>query len=446
MKKFIKRGLTIALAITHCMANEASGMDFRRHIFQLSDGTFQIEDEGFRWRNSFNFNINLGTGPVAVENWFFRNEAGFVMHETQADGIHVALSTIVNNIIDHADPIGSITHMATAAVTVVIKNPNNQHLEAYSEVIRDKSSGIAGGGDLPDAPAVAIPAGNTNPTANICDQITQTYSMFYTNTKIPNGITSTRLHLQSIANDLVDAQISTQQTNGGRYSCCEGQIVARLFDTHPPFGSTPLFHRVLSDLITEANNHPGGETEITQSDIILVILHIHSHFDPCAKCSKVLSGLSRQMNMPATLRKRPMKDLLSTQYFVGTEEQVGNLNHFFTQLDTGEAYFLIEVSSDMPYNFNGGNVCSCAELAGKDANIENETINIRNDGVINFNNSGMLSIPYPNKNWYFPLTFPPYVVYGRVNGDGQVTIPENCGHAGAHPDFHETPTELPAVQ
>lgn len=91
--------------------------------------------------------------------------------------------------------------MATAAITVVIKNPNNQHLEAYGEVIRDQSGGIAGVG-LPDAPAVAIPAENNNPAANICDQIAQTYSMFYTHIKIPNG-TSTRLHLQSIANDLV---------------------------------------------------------------------------------------------------------------------------------------------------------------------------------------------------------------------------------------------------
>lgn len=113
----------------------------------------------------------------------------------------------MDNIILNADPAGSITHVATAAITVVIKNPNNQHLEAYTEVIRDQSGGAAGG-DLPDAPAVSIPAGNNNPTANICAQITKTYSMFYTDKKVPNN-TTTRLHLQSIANDLVDAQIST---------------------------------------------------------------------------------------------------------------------------------------------------------------------------------------------------------------------------------------------
>lgn len=98
-EKTYQKNFNYSTKITHCIMNDVSGMDFRRHIFQLNDGAFEIEDEGFRWRSSFNFNINLGEGPVAVENWFFRNGAGFVVHETQADGIHVALSTIVNNII-----------------------------------------------------------------------------------------------------------------------------------------------------------------------------------------------------------------------------------------------------------------------------------------------------------------------------------------------------------
>lgn len=140
-----------------------------------------------------------------------------------------------------------------------------------------------------------------------------------------------------------------------------------------------------------------------------------------------------------------MKQLLFTQHFIGNEDQAGVLTDFFEKLNTGEAYFLIEVSSDMPYNFNNGNICSCTELAGKDSNVENENINIRDAGIIDFD-SGTLSIPYQNKNWYFPLTFPPYVVYGRINEEGQVTVPENCGHAEAHPNFHGAMTKLPSVQ
>lgn len=99
MKKYIEKTLIIALAIMHCTITDILGMDLRRHIFQLSDGTFQIEDEGYRWRNSFNFNINFDDGPVAIENWFFRNAGEFAPHATQSNGIHSALSTIVNDVV-----------------------------------------------------------------------------------------------------------------------------------------------------------------------------------------------------------------------------------------------------------------------------------------------------------------------------------------------------------
>jgi hypothetical protein len=69
--------------------------------------------------------------------------------------------------------------------------------------------------------------------------------------------------------------------------------------------------------------------------------------------------------MPATLRRPSTKYLLSTQHFVGNEEQAGALTDFFFA-NNGDIYFLIEVSSDMSYNFNNGNVYSGAELAGKD--------------------------------------------------------------------------------
>ncbi|KAG4085593.1 hypothetical protein H8356DRAFT_1335295 [Neocallimastix lanati (nom. inval.)] len=199
--------------------------------------------------------------------------------------------------------------------------------------------------------------------------------MFYTNTKFTND-TSTILHLQSFANDLVDTQIPIQHAN-----------------------RVPLF--------SIGNKQSSRETEIIQTNIFLV-----------------LSGLSRQKNMPATLRRPSTKYLLSTQHFVGNEEQAGALTDFFFA-NNGDIYFLIEVSSDMSYNFNNGNVYSGAELA-----------------VINFNNSGILSIPYPNKNWYFLLSFPLYVVYERINGE-QVS---NCGHTKAHLNFHEAMPDLPIVQ
>lgn len=79
----IRKMLVVALTTMYCTITNIFCIDFRRHIFQLDNGNFYVEDEGFRWRSSFNFNINLGNGPVAVANWFFRNEAGFVVHEKQ---------------------------------------------------------------------------------------------------------------------------------------------------------------------------------------------------------------------------------------------------------------------------------------------------------------------------------------------------------------------------
>jgi hypothetical protein len=48
--------------------------------------------------------------------------------------------------------------------------------------------------------------------------------MFYTNTKFTND-TSTILHLQSFANDLVDTQIPIQHANRGKNLYFEGQII-----------------------------------------------------------------------------------------------------------------------------------------------------------------------------------------------------------------------------
>lgn len=103
-KKMLKTfglSVVIALVTTVCLIKDASCIDHRRHLFMLPNGVLQIEDEGFRWRNSFNFNLG-----APIINWFFRNGAGFVAHATQADGIHAALSTIVNNIAALPPPPG----------------------------------------------------------------------------------------------------------------------------------------------------------------------------------------------------------------------------------------------------------------------------------------------------------------------------------------------------
>lgn len=308
-------------------------------------------------------------------------------------------------------------------------------MEVYSEIIRDSAGG------LPNAPAVSIPStGNgNNPLPAHCNAIIGVpLSMYYTGVKVPNAIANTRAHVENTANNLIGAQIPLQGGDG-HYTCCEGQIVSRLFDTNPPTGADPLFPQVINDLIAEANlpAHHGGVApviQITDQHIVLVVLHIHSRFDPCAKCSKVLSGLSRQMNMTAAMRNQGMRNLLGIGNFagvpagpLGVPAAIPGIPNLLAHLNAGNARFLIEVSSNMPYIFNGvggiGQVCSCAELAGMDANLA-APINIPGLGAINFDINGniavnnSLTIPNNSRNWHFPLTFPPYVVYGRVTHPG----------------------------
>jgi len=208
--------------------------------------------------------------------------------------------------------------------------------------------------------------------------------------------------------------------------------------------SAALFPQIINNLIDAANlpvHHRGGNAlrkRVTQNDIVLVVLHVHSYYDPCAKCSKVLSGLSRQMNMPVAVglntQSPAMAALLDGVAFAGGDglPAFGTANGFadiadlVANLRLGATKFLIEVSSESEYLYHKNN-CSFAELAGHDNNTANPiTININPNvpTAINFaaTENQELSIPQgigvPN-NWSFPTTFPPYVIYGRISA-GQI--------------------------
>ncbi|MDR3285754.1 MAG: hypothetical protein LBS83_03670 [Holosporales bacterium] len=302
-------------------------------------------------------------------------------------------------------------------------------------------------------------------------------SMYYASTKVPVGPPAgvaanilagpVETHVLQTANNLLGAQIPAVipgpgAVAGGGYGCCEGQIVARLFDTNPPVDPAapgtllqPLFPQVIRNLLTEAEVQrvaAGQANPITGADIVLVVLHIHSHQDPCAKCSKVLSGLSRQMNMPEhdpanpnTTQTPAMTTLLNNWAGVGLNPVPVNIRipGLIENLHDGDAKFLIEVSSDVPYSFNlGGGIraCSHAEVAGQDGNGATPiNVNI-GGGPINFAGPAGPAVPVaaggavgPHQlailgGTFFPATFPPYVVYGRVVAGGGIAAPANpCG-------------------
>lgn len=446
--------------------NVANGKSHRFKI--LGDPNNAISDEGYRWRNSFNFNLNGDPFNPAI--WQFRgcdflNAAGafvgfegngFVNRNLWAgipvpgnmDGIHIALSNFVQGAMAAANAIGNnIQHMAAAAVTVVVRIPvglpNAGNLEAYTEILSD-SGGLAIG--LAGRPAVSIPIDHATgaPNAPECDAImgpvvgAPQLAMYYTNVKIPAICNNASAHLLNIATSVpafggIGLGIPTIAFGGNNhanenYTCCEGQIVARLFDTDSPVGTESLFPQIIGDIIDRVNNLYGVPEGINDANIVLIILHIHSFNDPCAKCSKVLSGLSVLMNSVAA---------------PGLEGIIGFTPGLLNNLANGQARFLITVSSNREYTHATGQ-CSEAELSGRDLNV-GLVMNVTTGAPINYreiappaNALNNLAIPNgitPNGNWTFPNTVPPYVIYGRIAAGGGVNggIPN---HIGAPPPNH----------
>jgi hypothetical protein len=322
-----------------------------------------------------------------------------------------------------------VNHMAAAAITIVIQVPGG-NLEAYTQVISDP-------GGLPalNGPALSIPAinGGGNPDTPRCARITALgNSMYYTNAKTPNG-TNVAAHLLTTITTAVAAGgigIPAAALGGAggvpapNYACCEGQIVARLFDRASPIAAgggaaaAPLFPQIIANLIAQANAIPRPvplAQPLGNENIVLVILHIHSHYDPCAKCSKVLSGLSKLMNSPAvTLPGGLVAIHASFNPLLAAAAGVPGLK-LFDNLGARNARFLIEVSSNEDYTIN--DVSSCAEFAGTDNNAANP-INITLGAAPA--NVAHIPLAIPNgftgvgANWIFENTCPPYVVYGRV--------------------------------
>ncbi|MDR1208079.1 MAG: hypothetical protein LBJ89_01870 [Holosporales bacterium] len=452
------RTIYLGLAIT-CFINEmfaAATVFDQEHLFDIN-GNVRIDDEGFRWKNSFDFTISCPTmnGFPALVNqapatWLFNGVAN-----QNANSVHTHLSDIVARIIA-TRPGNVINQAAAAAITIVIRNPNNGNLEAYSKVIEEDLETAPG---IAPAPAVAIPSGQLIPQK--CDAITGAgFSMYYTDIKQPPKVT--------IANHLRITG-TLFQSNVSEYHCCEGQIIARLFDTNPPTVTASALHQstirphsslfpiTIANLIAQAKaTQVANAAQITDAAIVLVVLHIHSHQDPCARCSEVLSGLSRQMNLRLydaavpehNKQAQKMTNLLRSWTNVG-------LLQLITNLENGNAAFLIELSSNKPFVFgtNHSNRCSSAEFSGQSGNT-GRIPNINISGVCpaaaqvqgQTNVANQLAIPRRllsnTTRWQFNPTFPPYVIYSRITpGMGAPTIgaPAACRTILHHPAIQAPP-------
>lgn len=274
-------------------------------------------------------------------------------------------------------------NIATAALTIIIEYPNVKnevHLKAFTSVVYD----IA-------VPNNALIAATTHLRKAV----------------IPEGAAVHYAYQAGVIAPALNNIIANFASNHDDTECTEKQLIARLF-TPGMEGGPGLFRHMVANLLAQANEVVNG-TPITYSSIKVVVLHIHTTKDPCAKCARLLAGVSRQMNMQphtaagldANKQTVAMTALLNAEFPIIADDH-DNPSNLIDNLANGNARFLVEISSNSHY---GVNECNHAECSGNDGNLQQQKIIMCNNGRLNF--AGVANLVIPNgvgvDNWHFPI-------------------------------------------
>ncbi len=374
----------------------------REHLFgyidQGNQANVTIEDEGFRWRNSFNFTINGQVIPP--QNWWFNktidtafidgteenidssNIDNFIFEKTNSYNNNYSSNFIHSHLAKIADKIKQINNCAsvtTAAITIIIEDNGNYY--AFSKMLCNDSNQIIVARTL-------------------------------TNNRNANALISyPDIRASSIKNILQDRQPNIACNVSNQYSCSEGQLITQIKNNN-----FELIKRIISELLAKAKQQ--CENVINYTNVKLVILHVGTTMDPCAICTRCSVGVSKCINenidnfLRSTDQGAPAGNMHNAKFFV----EVSTNGHYATgaQYDRRRAYILSNDKQDNFAAFGCGN-CSHTECAGHDGG-EAIPINIS----LNFPSVGELAIPYgriPQNNWALNRTFPPYVVFGRVDNN-----------------------------
>ena len=357
----LKRMLFIAvISISNIYAAPWSNST-REHLFGNPHNA-TIEDEGFRWRNTFDFNLQNHLGVnLPITNWVFdgviqwntpqspeifsRPTAVNWQANTSSNMIHRHLANIVHNV--NRIHRWKCVSVSAAAVTIVVENPAGV-FNAYSKILTNNQNNVY------------VSAIYEADTTNI--NLQQHVFSYFSVTDVEN----------------LNSFLSSNLPIG--YNCTEGRLIYNILQ------ATRLRWNI-DQLLTRAGQDGHPET------IKLIVLHIGTSMDPCARCTRCLAGLSRRINYGNNT------DVL---------DNPRGLNNF----NSINAKFLIEVSSGGHYltttayadNFAryGYGLCSHTECAGHDGQ-EGAVINIqlRNPGI---------PIPIP------PNPLPQAFVAPAVNG------------------------------
>lgn len=200
-----------------------------------------------------------------------------------------------------------------------------------------------------------------------------------------------------------DDSIKTLETNKFKYNYrdTEFQLIHELFSTQESkpvprkrglqkTNREPRFMKLFKSII--------GERSI--EDVSLIVIHIHTKFDPCSVCAEMLCNLSQTLNyLPENL----IQDKQLCQ-----------------QLKSHSTQFLIEVSSDKPY-WNSREVGFDQFYAIQLGGINN--LNIQPIEIIDKDNfpSQITPLTHPNivskvVETIFPFNYsPPFVIFKHMN-------------------------------
>lgn len=373
----------------------------REHLFGPVNNT-SIQDEGFRWKDSFNFKINgtaygLAAGdhasvfPANVEHWKFNkgiewndahrmiNVADNNWQNANPNQIHQHLGKIVDYIKNAAGGMSVSIAALTIIVDVRPEGSDNPIYRAYSKIIKNAGRTLiaVNGAENPDETlfSLVLNAG-----------VSVFTPLQYINSNIPR--TRADPNFQYL------------------YNCTEGKILSQLL-------GTPLLREEIEALRLKSHNnqvehHEGEANAVNANNIKLVVLHIGTSMDPCAICTRCFVGLSRDANYQPELADG------HARYNLG---------------DGINAKFLIEVSSNGHYTVSTGadnyqatnGKCSHTECAGHDshhADLLNVALNDAFPMEMPAAEAGhLLSIPRgvgDGANWRFNDSFPPYVIFGRM--------------------------------
>jgi hypothetical protein len=364
----------------------------REHLFGYIGNHNQahaaIEDEGFRWKDDFSFIIN--GQQIQPVNWWFNGTVLYnpairvfspkdgqgrqvsFLNNTTANFIHEHLSTIAWNV----KTINACASASAAAVTIVVSYNGADY--AFSKVISNGNRAY-----------VATTNGAIGAELNYINDF-------------PLAVRNNISHI-------IDCNIPN-----GPYHCTEGKILSILTSAN-----LAIFKRTIVDLLLQAQ-HQVPAANFDYGSIRLVVLHVGTTMDPCAICTRCLVGISKSINenidnfLRSMIHGVPAGNMNNAKFLV----EVSSNGHY----PTGAAF---DAHGRLPNNrqdnfaaFNCGQ-CSHTECAGHDGGEANP-INIS----LNFTSFSGLAIPFGrNTNWGLSRTFPPYVVFGRINPANHTIIP-----------------------